>query len=650
MPPQLQALLQNRNALIGLIAGAVLLLAVVLVFALQPKVEPVGGGLLTKEDRKLFIVETEGKALEIQALLAREGIRVVKQEEGAGAGKYPLAMSEEATKEDKDRAIITLVQSGLMDRNIGLEAFDKGDLTASREEKRVKLVRAQQGELARLIRKIDPIQDASVSLSIPEPTLFKGDQKPMSASVQVTLDGGERIGRDKVRSIINLVVGAIQGLDANHVALSDTNGNTYNSVLDIGSEMMDKLEDQDAYMKQKVASQLDKLMGTGHYVVTVSTLLRDVTRETLTQNYDPASTVVQTKQSFNESMNGSGGGAGGAGQGTGAGSGPASTVVPNGLTRWMGSGPPFAYPPPQQGYPEPPKTIQVPKQLVPYVKNRAVPLNQPGTQHPYHNHAQTTANVTPNGQTQSVTTANSGAGGKGYERSGSEVAYATGRSQTLETALPGVLEDISVAVSVDKAHMPNMPIDALKVLVAKAASPKVLPENVSVVITDFSQTDNKMDANSDTAHAGHSATGGAGAAGNHASGANANTDLPPGFTPPDWTPWLVWGGISVLLVGVLVAVLLLSQANRGDKQQLEQTQKDLDALKALAMDQQDQIKAAQAQASMAMQTQNTQNQAQTDRQATMASMKDTLQELQQVFNQQEPAQLSQQLQQWMNNG
>jgi flagellar biosynthesis/type III secretory pathway M-ring protein FliF/YscJ len=39
-----------------------------------------------------------------------------------------------------------------MDKNVGLEAFDHSDITASREEKRIKLIRALQGELARLIR------------------------------------------------------------------------------------------------------------------------------------------------------------------------------------------------------------------------------------------------------------------------------------------------------------------------------------------------------------------------------------------------------------------------------------------------------------------------------------------------------------------
>jgi flagellar biosynthesis/type III secretory pathway M-ring protein FliF/YscJ len=49
--------------------------------------------------------------------------------------------------------------------------------------------------------------------------------------VQVTLPNATRLSQNQVRAIINLVVGSIQGLDSKHVAVSDTNGTTYNSVL-----------------------------------------------------------------------------------------------------------------------------------------------------------------------------------------------------------------------------------------------------------------------------------------------------------------------------------------------------------------------------------------------------------------------------------
>jgi flagellar M-ring protein FliF len=408
MPPQLQALLQNKR-LLAIILGSLALIVIILLVALQPwsggSSNP-GKQTLKQDQIVLAEVESVGKGIEVQALLAREGIRV-DLEPGDG-GKVKVKFNDRATLEERDRAVITLVQSGLMDRNIGLESFDKGDLTASREEKRIKLIRAQQGEMARLIRKIDPIEDASVALSIPEQTIFRSEMKPMSASVQVTLASGDRLGRDKVRAIINLMVGSIQGLDAKHVSLTDTNGNVYNTVLDIGTELNDKLQEQDQYMKQKVSAQLDRLVGAGHYVVSVSTFLREAPKETMVQNFDPAHSAVTTKQNFSERLN--------AQNGKGGPGGAVSSYIPPGVDASAVSG---------------------------------------------------------------------GGSERGYSRVGTEVAYATGKSQWIETSVPGMIEDISIAVTVDRSHLPGMPAERLQQLLAHAASPKVNPANVTIVETDF---------------------------------------------------------------------------------------------------------------------------------------------------------------------
>jgi flagellar biosynthesis/type III secretory pathway M-ring protein FliF/YscJ len=198
------------------------------------------------------------------------------------------------------------------------------------------------------------------------------------------------------------MVGSLQGLDSSHVSISDTNGNTYNSVLDPGSDMEDKLEDQDNYMKQKVATQLDRLVGTGNYVVTVSTELRQAPKETMVQEFDPQGGVVSSKQSFNENMN-----TRGAGPGTG---GPASSFLPNSL----------------------------------------------------------------------ATVITGGNNGKDYLRNGVEVSYNNSKTQWVETRPVGMVEDISIAVTIDANHFPDMSVNELQRLLASAANPQVRPESVSI--------------------------------------------------------------------------------------------------------------------------------------------------------------------------
>ena len=97
-----------------------------------------------------------GKALEIQALLAKHGIVVARTVDGTKSllklrAKNCTTAAGKCTTEKRDMAIMLIVESGLYDQNVGLEVFDKGDFTSTKEDKRIRLVRAMNGELSRLI-------------------------------------------------------------------------------------------------------------------------------------------------------------------------------------------------------------------------------------------------------------------------------------------------------------------------------------------------------------------------------------------------------------------------------------------------------------------------------------------------------------------
>ena len=495
MPPQVQELLQNKKVLIGVGAGLAVILVLVIVMAVMSgggeKADP-GSARITSEQREIAMVKVIGKAIEIQALLAREGIRTDRR--AGDGGKSGILLSPDATLNDRDRALIALVQSGLMDKNVGLEAFDHSDITASREEKRIKLIRSLQGEISRLIRKIEPIEDAEVTLSFPQTTLFKNNQSPKSASIQIVIPRNTRLERNKVRSIINLAVGTIEGLDAQHVALSDTWGNVYSSVMDGGSELGARIEEKDHYMKEKLTHQLDRLVGPGNYVVTVSTMLRESNREMMVQKFDPTKSAVTSKQTFNETM-----GSGGAGLTAG---GPMSSSLPKGAAGAMMQG---------------------------------------------------------------------GGSSKNYNRDGTEIAYANAQTQWVERFTPGMIEDISVAVTIDESHFPAMSVTELQTLLARTANPKVNPGSVSI--------------------------------------AKANLQLPPALTKiekpkpveiQDWS-WLLWatGAVSVVVV-LLVGLSLLTQGNAKEKQAIAEAQRELQTLKDMSINQQNQLEAAQVESKQLM--------------------------------------------------
>ncbi len=297
-----QKLLQNKTLLISIIAGVVLVIVGIVAISTMSGNKSTGPVVVQEKTIKepfiLLNTNSAGKALEIQALLARESIVIHKNTDGS---KIKLSLKNYKPSE-RDRAILAVVKSGLMDRNIGLEIFDKGDFTSTKDDKRIRLARAINGEISRLIKKIPPIENASVFISIPEPTIFSSMKKPTTATVQVTLPSGTKIDKEKVKAIINLLIGSVQGLDASHITITDTNGNVYSSMLSPEDDMLSMIEEKDKYMKQKVQAQLDRLIGKGNYVVTISTYLREIPIEKSSVYYDPEKKSVISEQKFSENL------------------------------------------------------------------------------------------------------------------------------------------------------------------------------------------------------------------------------------------------------------------------------------------------------------------------------------------------------------
>ncbi len=320
---KIQELLKNKTVLYSAIGVAVLvivLLVVGIAMVSKPKNKTSTYEKVIEKPFILFTTDNAGKAIEVQALLARENITATRSAEGS---KTTLSL-EKYTASQRDRALLTIVQSGLMDQYVGLEIFDKGDFTSTKEDKKIRLARAINGELSRLIRKIDPIENASVFISIPEQTMFASDKKPVTATVQIVIPSGSKLESNKVRAIQNLLLGSVSGLTADNISITDTNGNVYNSIANSSDDQLAKLQEQDQYMQAKVSSQLDRLVGKGNYVATVSTFLRQVPKETTKIEYDPNSKIALTEQTFSEGL-------GDRTQDSNAGLNAVSVYLPNGL-------------------------------------------------------------------------------------------------------------------------------------------------------------------------------------------------------------------------------------------------------------------------------------------------------------------------------
>ena len=419
-----QKILENKPLLYAIIGGAAFI--VLLLFITIGVVASSGshsankanpGKTVTeepiKEDVDLLTTDNLGKAIEIQALLARYNISLSRALDCTKSRLYLkkgdcTTGMKKCTTAQRDEALIQIVQSGLMDQNVGLEIFDKGDFTSTKEDKKIRLTRAVNGELSRLIRKIKPIENASVFISIPEQTMFTSQQKPVTATVQVVIPSGEKLEPLKIKAITNLLLGSVSGLENENISITDTNGNVYHSVINASDELLAKIEENDKYMQQKVMQQLDRLIGKGNYVATVSTFLREAPAEKYSTLFDPNSKTSVNEQSFTEGL-------GDQTQDTNSASNAVSVYLPNGM-----------------------------------------------------------ANAN-----------NNSSQNRSYSRQATETQYGVSKTQLNEYLKPGMIEEVTVAVTLERSAIPpDTTLQELKQLVASAAGPKVDVDNVSIAFSD----------------------------------------------------------------------------------------------------------------------------------------------------------------------
>ncbi len=416
----LNKLLENKMVLGAIIGGVLLVLFVaILTVAISKggnKNETQGVDVSNeplKEDVELLTTDNLGKALEIQSLLARNNIVASRRVDGTKSVIYLKKGDctpgmKKCTTEKREQAIIAIVESGLYDQNVGLEIFDKGDFTSTKEDKKIRLTRAMNGELARLIKRIDGISNASVFISIPEQTMFSSMQKPTTATVQLTVDVGRKLDSRVIKAVTNLLLGSVAGLKSENISITDTNGHVYSSIINAESELIERMEENDRYMQEKVSAQLNRLVGAGKYVATVSTFLKQAPVEKFTIDYDPNRKTAVNQQVFSEGL-------GDQTQDINKNTNAVSVYLPNGL---------------------------------------------------------------PAGSSDSSQN-------RSYSRTASETQYGVTKSQINEYMSPGMLEEISIAVTLEKDSLPtDLTLQELKELIAAAASPKADPENVTIAFAE----------------------------------------------------------------------------------------------------------------------------------------------------------------------
>jgi len=189
---------------------------------------------------------------------------------------------------------------------VGFEIFDKQSFALTDFVQKVNYSRALQGELARTIASLGPVETARVHLALPEKRLFKDQQKPATASVIIKLAPGKRLSESQIEGIVHLVATSIEGLEPSHISVIDQNGTILSRLGEkgmVGNLSPDMLEFQmqvEQRLEDRVQALLDKSLGTKNAMVRVNATLDFAKTEKTEETFDPEEPVVRSEQVSDE--------------------------------------------------------------------------------------------------------------------------------------------------------------------------------------------------------------------------------------------------------------------------------------------------------------------------------------------------------------
>jgi flagellar M-ring protein FliF len=192
----------------------------------------------------------------------------------------------------------------------GFELFDQQEFGATQFDQNVKFLRALEGELARSIDALSPVERSTVNLALPKETLFISKEVPPTASVMVQMVPGRVLTPKQIRGIKNLVASSVSKLKPENVALISDEGETLGGDDEFSqlSELSDKQQKFKARAERKLEEKIVKVLapfiGGNERVVAKVTVDYDFSQTTSTsEKFDPEN-VVRSEQSLEERREG----------------------------------------------------------------------------------------------------------------------------------------------------------------------------------------------------------------------------------------------------------------------------------------------------------------------------------------------------------
>ncbi len=246
----------------------------------------VAGSLATSPDYQPIYHGVSGKdASAIEAVLREHSI-AMRFDDKEGTVSVP--------SKDESNATMYIEAAGILSKDsdiVGIESLKSLGFGLTSENENRQILAANEGELARKLMRLDPVESAAVSIALPTSSTFVGNDTPPTASVILTLKSGESLSSLQVKGVVNLVAHSVTGLTAQNVTLTDQtgvplwkdNGAGGNALGDgqPGDENARASETE----RKKLQGVLDQAFGPGKAIITVNAELNlDQTSLDLTEH------------------------------------------------------------------------------------------------------------------------------------------------------------------------------------------------------------------------------------------------------------------------------------------------------------------------------------------------------------------------------
>ena len=254
----------------------------------------------------------EGYQVLFEQLTPQDAAQVVAQlEKDKIPYKIPRDNVIEVPKEVVYKERITIASMGIpKEGHVGFELFDKQEFGATNFDQEVKFRRALEGELARSIDSLSPVEKSSVSLALPKETLFVSEAVAPSASVMVQLYADRKLTSKQIRGIKKLVASAVPKLTVENVTLINSEGeslgdNDADAMMGELSQMQQQYKTrEEKKQEEKVVNVLSPFIGGKDRVVAKVTIEYDFSEQSSTsEKYDPEN-VVRSEQTLEEKRDG----------------------------------------------------------------------------------------------------------------------------------------------------------------------------------------------------------------------------------------------------------------------------------------------------------------------------------------------------------